>query len=62
MHCFDALYGLLHAWLSSSVTRCVKTCSSAGGVQHIMEGVACLKVPLTVNVSYGQRWGAMQRM
>ncbi|KAL0046010.1 hypothetical protein WJX82_011272 [Trebouxia sp. C0006] len=32
------------------------------GALQIMEGVACLKVPLTVNVSYGQRWGAMQRM
>ncbi len=39
----------------------IKTCSIAGALQ-IMEGVACLKVPLTVNVSYGQRWGAMQRM
>jgi len=58
MHCFGALYGLLHAWLSSSV----KTCSIAGAVQQITEGVACLKVPLTVNVSYEQRWGAMQRM
>lgn len=62
MHSFDTLYGLLHACLSSYVIRCVKLCSIAGAVQQIMEGVACLKVPLTVNVSYGQRWGAMQRM
>ena len=40
----------------------IKTCTIAGALQQIMEGVACLKVPLTVNVSYGQRWGAMQRM
>ena len=34
----------------------------AGAVQQIMESVATLTVPLTVNVSCGQRWGAMQRM
>ena len=34
----------------------------AGAVQQMMEGVAALAVPLTVNVSCGQQWGTLHQM
>ena len=34
----------------------------AGAVQQLMQGVAALAVPLTVNVSCGQQWGTLHRM